>query len=219
MSHITLVRHGQANSDARDEEGYDRLSDLGWDQARWLGAHFDETGETFARVYCGTLRRQCETAQAIAAGPDIQQDARLNELEYFTLAQLMEAQHGTAIPQEHEAFLDHLPLLFTRWHAGELEGAPESFAAFEARVREVIGEIAQGAGRALVVTSGGVIGTVMRYVMALEVRAMARICLTIENSSVHRLQPLGREGDLALLQFNATPHLEGISRQFARSHV
>ena len=36
MSHVTLVRHGQANSSARDELGYDRLSELGWQQAEWL---------------------------------------------------------------------------------------------------------------------------------------------------------------------------------------
>ena len=41
MPHITLVRHGQANSDAKDEDGYDKLSDLGHQQARWLGEHFD----------------------------------------------------------------------------------------------------------------------------------------------------------------------------------
>ena len=37
MSHITLIRHGQANSQARDEASYDRLSDLGHQQAAWLG--------------------------------------------------------------------------------------------------------------------------------------------------------------------------------------
>ena len=31
MTQITLVRHGQANSNARDEASYDRLSELGWE--------------------------------------------------------------------------------------------------------------------------------------------------------------------------------------------
>jgi phosphohistidine phosphatase SixA len=34
---LVLIRHGQANSAANDEDGYDRLSDLGHQQARWLG--------------------------------------------------------------------------------------------------------------------------------------------------------------------------------------
>ena len=37
MGEVVLVRHGQANSGATDEESYDRLSDLGHQQARWLG--------------------------------------------------------------------------------------------------------------------------------------------------------------------------------------
>ena len=37
MSFITLIRHGQANSSATTEEGYDNLSELGKTQARWLG--------------------------------------------------------------------------------------------------------------------------------------------------------------------------------------
>ena len=39
MSVITFIRHGQANSSATTEEGYDNLSDLGKTQARWLGEH------------------------------------------------------------------------------------------------------------------------------------------------------------------------------------
>jgi phosphohistidine phosphatase SixA len=37
MGELVLIRHGQANSAANDEDGYDRLSDLGHQQARWLG--------------------------------------------------------------------------------------------------------------------------------------------------------------------------------------
>ena len=41
MSQITLVRHGQANSGAQDEAGYDALSDLGARQSAWLGDYWD----------------------------------------------------------------------------------------------------------------------------------------------------------------------------------
>ena len=96
MSHVTLVRHGQANSAARTEGDYDRLSDLGHQQAAWLGEHFRDAGETFARAYCGTLRRHAETAAAMGA-EDLVIDPRLNELEYFTLSQLLEQQQGVAV--------------------------------------------------------------------------------------------------------------------------
>ena len=52
MLHLTLVRHGQANSDARDESSYDQLSVLGHQQARWLGAHFTAANVDFDQIYC-----------------------------------------------------------------------------------------------------------------------------------------------------------------------
>ena len=219
MSFVTLVRHGQANSAARDEGGYDRLSDLGWQQARWLGAYFREAGDAFARVHTGTLRRHVETAEGIAADcpRPVIRDERLNELEYFTMATALEAEHGIPVPTDREGFIHHLPLLFAHWRDGRIEGAPERFDAFEARVGDVLREIAGGEGRALVVTSGGLIGMAMRIVMGLDLPAMAHLCLAIENSSVHRIQPL--PGGLAMTQFNALPHLDTPERQHARSHL
>ena len=40
MPEITMVRHGQAKQNATSEEDYDRLSELGQTQARWVGEHF-----------------------------------------------------------------------------------------------------------------------------------------------------------------------------------
>lgn len=219
MSFVTLVRHGQANSSAREEIAYDRLSDLGWRQSRWLGAHFRGAGDVFARVYRGSLRRHAETLEAIApesaAAPVI--DDRLNEMAYFDMARLMEAQHGIALPVDREGFVAHLPKLLETWRAGGIDGAPESFEAFENRVRDALDEIAAGEGSALVVTSGGLIGMAMRLVMDLDIRSMAHLCLAVENSSVHRIQPL--PSGLAMTQFNALPHLDTPERAHARSHL
>ncbi|MCT4554489.1 MAG: histidine phosphatase family protein [Pelagimonas sp.] len=219
MSFITLVRHGQANSAARDEGGYDRLSPLGHEQARWLGDWFRDGGEVFSRVYTGTLRRHIETAEGIApnCSEAPMRDARLNEMEYFTLATLIQEQHGIPLPEEREAFITHLPTLFTLWQEGKIEGAPETFTDFQTRVGDVLQDIAAGQGRALVVTSGGLIGMAMRIVMRLDIAAMSHACLSIENSSLHRVQPLST--GLALTQFNAIPHLDTPARQHARSHI
>ncbi|MCA0940043.1 histidine phosphatase family protein [Yangia mangrovi] len=217
MSHVTLVRHGQANTHAKDEISYDRLSDLGRQQARWLGEHMRGTGDVFARAYCGTLQRHRETAAEMAIGLEVVQDARLNELEYFTMAQLLDQQHGIALPPDREGFIRHLPTLFTYWREGRLEGAPESFEHFEGRVREVLDEIAAGEGRAVVVTSGGLIGMAMRVTMGLEMQALAHACLAIENTSLHRFQPLAT--GLCLTLFNAVPHLEAAERSLARTHL
>lgn len=219
MPHITLVRHGQANTEARDEISYDRLSDLGHQQARWLGAHMDATGDRFQRVYCGTLTRHIETATSMGASShaEIVQDARLNEFTYFTLSQLMEEQHGLSVPAEREGFVEHLPAVLGAWERGEIENAPETYAAFETRVRAAMADIAAGEGRALVVTSGGLIGMVLRQTLSLDVAGWSKMCLAIMNTSVHRWQMVLDQP--LLVQFNGVPHLEAPERHSAQTHL
>ena len=219
MSQITLVRHGQAQTGARDEHGYDRLSPLGHLQAGWLGEHLSDTREMIERVYCGTLTRHIETAAAMGVGQhaEIVQDARLNEMEFFTLAQLYGAQHGAPLPDTREGFVAYMPRLLAAWEAGEIDSPPESFDAFTARVTDAIAEISAGRGPALVVTSGGLIGMVLRQTMGLGTPAFAKACIAIMNTSVHRLHRLG--SDMALTQFNAVPHLDRPERQYAQTHL
>jgi len=219
MSHIVLVRHGQANTGAREEGDYDRLSPLGHQQSGWLGEHFRQKGDVFAHVWTGTLRRHVETADAIAAespGP-ITRDERLNELEYFTLSQLLADQHDIPWPSNREGFLRHLPCLFGHWRDGKLEGAPESFDHFETRVRDAIDEISALPGRSLVVTSGGLIGMAMRLTLGLDMPVFCNVCLSVQNTSVSSWLPL--DGQLALTQFNALPHLDTPERLFAQTHI
>jgi broad specificity phosphatase PhoE len=216
MSHITLIRHGQANTQARDEAGYDRLSPLGHRQAEWLGAHLRASAAHHPRVYCGTLRRHHETARSMGLA-DPTCDPRLNELEYFRLAQLLEDQQGIAVPREREGFIAHLPMVFTAWQNGDIKGASETFDAFEARVSQALAEIADGPGPALVVTSGGLIAMAMRQMLGLDIPAMARMALAIMNTSMHRLYPIGDR--LSPVLFNAVPHLEHPDRHFAQTHL
>ena len=60
MGEIILVRHGQANSAANDEEGYDRLSDLGHQQAKWLGDAMPKGKRGW-----GSRQDKAELAQAV----------------------------------------------------------------------------------------------------------------------------------------------------------
>ncbi|EEE36667.1 phosphoglycerate mutase family protein [Rhodobacteraceae bacterium KLH11] len=216
MSQITLVRHGQANTAARDEESYDKLSDLGHQQARWLGAHLRDTRHPYTRSYCGTLTRHAETAASMGLADPVC-DERLNEIEYFTLAQLLEDQHGVAIPTDREGFVEHLPRTFAAWANGDIANPPETFTAFETRVRDALQEIAAGSGPAIVVTSGGLISMVVRQAMGLDIPSMARVALAIMNTSLHRLHPIGTQ--LSPVLFNAVPHLEAPDRQFAQTHL
>ncbi|PIE08395.1 MAG: phosphoglycerate mutase [Rhodobacterales bacterium] len=219
MSQITLVRHGQANSAATDEGGYDALSELGHQQAAWLGDYLEETGERFDRVYTGTLNRHHDTARAmrVTRWADPVADARLNEVEYFDLSNRMHAQMGIPLPTNRDEFIDHLPLVFTAWQDGRIAGASESFHDFQGRIDAVLTEIAAGDGRALVVTSGGLIAMAIRVAMGLDLGAFARLALTIKNSSIHQLHPVG--SGLTLTGFNAVPHLASRDRQPAQTYI
>lgn len=217
MSHLTLIRHGQANSAATDETGYDRLSPLGKRQAEWLGAHLGETRDFHPRIFSGTLRRHVETAEGLGLGDTTTQDERLNELAYFTLAECLADEHGIPTPAQQADFVNHLPTLFHYWSEDRLSGAPESFATFEARVSGALEDISSGDGPALVITSGGVIAVSIRKALGLDIAATARTALAIMNSSMHRLFPIG--GTLTPTLFNAVPHLDKPDRHHARTHV
>ncbi|MDO5757456.1 MAG: histidine phosphatase family protein [Rhodobacterales bacterium] len=216
MTEIILVRHGQANSNATDEAGYDRLSDLGHRQAAWLGDWLNGTEPHFDRVITGTLTRQRQTAAAMGYRAT-RQDPRLNELTYFNLAHAMEAQHGVPAPDSAQEFARYLPDVISHWAEDRLTGVPETFGSFRARIIALMDEVCTDHGRTLMVTSGGVIGMVMQHVLGLQTRAMALMMLRIQNSSVHRLRHV--HGRLVLDTFNATPHLDAADRAHARTFI
>lgn len=212
MGEIVLVRHGQANSHADNEADYDRLSDLGHLQARWLGDWFAEREAPFDRVLSGTLRRHRETAAAM--GVEAEEDARLNEMDYFNLGQALEDTHGVPMP-DADGFPEHLPQVMRAWHAAEIQG-DESFAAFETRITDLLVEAATEGRRTLCVTSGGVIGMAVRHVLDLDPLRLSMILLPIRNTSIHRFRV---RGDAMLLDgFNATPHLDRTDRGHALTH-
>lgn len=219
MSQITLIRHGQANSTAQDEAGYDALSDLGAQQSAWLGDYWAQTGEHFDRVYTGTLTRHRETATAMNAArwAEPVADPRLNEVAYFDLSNRMHLQLGIALPTCREEFIDHLPLVFTHWQDGKIDGASESFHDFQSRIDDALTDIAAGPGRALVVTSGGLIAMAIRVAMGLDLSSFARLALAIQNTSVHQLHPIG--SGLTLSGFNALPHLAAPDRHHAQTYL
>lgn len=213
MGVITLVRHGQANSAANDEAGYDRLSDLGHQQARWLGDWMRDQGEHFDLVLSGSLRRHRETAAGMGwQSPEI--DPRLNELDYFNLGQALHQAQG--IPQASpENFVDHFITVLHAWERAEIQGN-ETFRSFEERVSGILKEASQPGRQVLCITSGGVIAMIVRHLLGLDLTRMAHVSLPILNTSIHRIhvRPVGT----ILAGFNAVPHLEKAERVDAQTH-
>ncbi|MCT8161983.1 histidine phosphatase family protein [Pseudoruegeria sp. SHC-113] len=216
MAELILVRHGQANSTAQDAESYDNLSPLGIEQGRWLGEALQQGALPFSHTVCGTLRRHHQTAAAM--GQDLRAtDPRLDEFDYFGLAQQMQAEHGIAMPQDGAGFAAHVPVLLDHWQRRALSDVAESFNAFETRVAEALNAHTADGGRVLLVTSGGVISMALRLVLGLDLAATGKIMLQVMNSSLHRIERI--HGQMMLAQFNATPHLDAPERAHARTFV
>jgi broad specificity phosphatase PhoE len=217
MGRIVLVRHAQASFGAPD---YDRLSPLGHQQADWLAGYFRAHDLRFDRVVRGDLRRHRETAAALAAhgiGPVPHIDPRLDEFDYDPLQDAYHRATGVAPAASRDAFLREFPQVLAGWAEGRLTGAPETFAAFEARVTEALDDALAAGESTLVVTSGGVIGMVLRRVLRLDLAATADIMLSIHNATVHEL--IAEAGTLRLSLFNASPHFDPTERSHARTYI
>lgn len=213
MGTITFVRHGQANSAAKNEIDYDQLSALGTLQGTWLGEWMRQQGESFDLVLSGSLNRHLQTSAAMGwANPLI--DPRLNEMDYFNLGKALEDDHGIPMP-DPEGFATHVHQVMEAWQTAQIKGN-ETFASFEARVSGVLEEAAQPGRHVLCITSGGVIGMILRHLLNLDTLSFGRILLPIHNSSLHRVH-VTPHGNI-LSGFNATPHLDPPERSYARTH-
>lgn len=216
MVELTLIRHGQAQTGAKDEASYDSLSDLGHQQARWLGEVLRE-GQPFDQVISGVMTRQIETVESMAlAGVPHNTDARLNELDYFGLAESLRASDGVAIPGDIQSFALHVPQLLDVWRNGNVDGGLETYDEFCSRIMGALHNAAGQDGRIVLVTSTGVIATLAAIALGLDMVKKTKLFLKVMNTSVHKFELVG--GDLHLTQFGAIPHLEQPNRTHARTY-
>src|SRR5260221_13585584 len=191
MAELVLVRHGQASFGAED---YDRLSELGWQQSRWLGEYFRERSIVFDLVLRGSLRRHAETLQGIAEGMGVAldggEDPRLNE--YDSHALLSAHLKGKPMLQGADR-REHFRVLreaMYAWADGTLAGHPhEPFAEFRGRVLAALGALRAGkAKRGLVVSSGGPISTILAEVLGMPQRGVVDLNLQTRNTGITELQ-------------------------------
>ncbi|MCL4747220.1 MAG: phosphoglycerate mutase family protein [Burkholderiaceae bacterium] len=219
MSMVLMVRHAQASFGAAD---YDRLSELGHRQSRWLGEHFRERGVKFTRVVCGTLVRQRETAEGIVAamGADrsaIESDAGLNEypgealFRAYTGGDQRDAQAG-----DYGRYWRVFREAMQAWSQDRIAGVPESWAQFGARVNAALVAAASGTQRddvVLVVSSGGAIGRAVADIASSPASVAIEFNLQFRNTGVCEL--IWGAGRFRLLSFNGAPHLDHPQRREA----
>ena len=213
MAELVLVRHAQASFGADD---YDRLSDLGWRQSRWLGEYFAERGAAFDCVVLGSLRRHAQTLAGIAEGMGralgAEEDARLNEYDSHGLLRAYgvtrEAEKELPAGGDRRAHFRILREALYAWTDGTLAGAPhERFAEFRGRVLAALAALrARPAKRVLVVSSGGPIATILTEVLGMPLRGVVDLNLQTRNTGITELQ--AGASRIQFVSFNNVPHLD-----------
>ena len=219
MAELVLVRHGQASFGADD---YDKLSELGWRQSRWLGEYYAQRGVVFDRVVGGSLRRHVETLAGIGEGMGRalagDEDARLNE--YDSHALLRAHMKGNPMPEGDDR-REHFRVLRAAmydWTDGTLAGAPhEPFTEFRGRVLAALSAVRSGAAtRVLVVSSGGPISTILAEVLGMPPRGVVDLNLQTRNTGISELQ--AGASRIHCVSFNNVPHLDRPDRAGALTY-
>lgn len=220
MGEILFIRHGQASFGTDD---YDRLSELGWQQARWLGEHLASVGQQVDKIVTGSLRRHRETASAILdtmqprVAPEITDD--LNELSYDQLH--ADAEAAGLLPkidmQMQGSFRITMPIIMEAWESRAFATDHELFSGFRERVVRTVDRVAEAGKSVLIVSSGGPKAVLLRDVLGVDSKQMTRLLLQTMNASYTRFAVY--EDGVHLAEFNAVPHLSGPERVDARTYI
>ncbi len=238
MSHIVLVRHGQASF---LEQDYDKLCANGEEQAKLLGEYWARRGVVPGAVYSGPRVRQIETARIVAgafsrAGVDFPETVVMNEFDEYQaeavlrecLPQLVQvnaeirelrrayeksnATTGSARSHDRRKTFQRLfEAVISKWVAGEVraEGI-ESWHEFCLRVER---------GLAQVVRDTAPAASAVVFTSAGPIGAAMRRAMHLSAEDALQLTWMSRNasftGFLAsgerftLSTFNAHPHLDG----------
>ena len=212
---LWLIRHGQA---AFASDDYDRLTDLGWQQARWLGEHLARMETGFDRIASGTLRRQRETAEAISDELRIAPEVVPGLEEYSAHTLLQKAGYKDRDPSvSRREHFQRLRGLLLDWSDGKAE-SNETWGDFRERVMGAVGELTgSGRGRVLAAASGGSIAMALTTILRLPADQMIEFNLQIRNTGISRLVFTGSRTYFNM--FNAIPHIERPDRRHAETYT
>jgi broad specificity phosphatase PhoE len=228
MAELFLVRHAQA---AFGTDDYDRLTELGHQQARWLGEYFRDRNAAFDRVVTGTLRRHRETLEGIMEGgcrvEAAHADARLDEYDPERLVRAhlaaLEGERADLPPAVPDAPEDsrkqHFRLLreaLTAWTDGRVdatvhrpftefqEGAYEAF-------RAACNPEPQLPERVLMISSGGPIASILAHHLEMPASSFVALNLQVRNSGFCELRFNAVAAQV--VSFNNVPHLDQPKRR------
>jgi broad specificity phosphatase PhoE len=226
MSVIYLIRHGQASFGT---DNYDQLSALGREQSALLGSYFAALGEPIHGIYTGTLERQRETAQLVAAAlapltPPLTVEPAFDEYESESILRAFAASQTQAqladagwpdLHTDRRRFQFFLERAARAWVDAQIVAADMlPWRDFHGRIIVAIEKImrAEGRGKTLLVsTSGGVIGTIVAHVLGLANHIGIELNWAVHNASITRL--IYNADKVSLSMFNGLPHLDQEGRR------
>ncbi len=183
MKTILLARHGQASF---GEDNYDKLSELGVQQASILGQYFADQQRQVDNIFTGTMIRQQDTAKHFCR-PFLLDSGR--SIPARTLAEFNEFDHEEVLLKycdcssmrdfrakyaDANLSTQQLVELFQqsmiRWHLGKHDSDyHESWIQFAQRASYGLQQVANNTEEgqtSLVFTSGGVIASIVSYLLA-----------------------------------------------------
>jgi broad specificity phosphatase PhoE len=194
---------------------YDRLSALGKEQSRVLGAALSARGVQPNLVVRGAMRRHRQTTDAAVDGggwtAEVVEDAGWDEFDHQQMLELHPSGVGEGEELTKAAFQRWFEEATQRWTSGEFpDDYDESFADFGTRVdaalRRTVDRL-EPSQTAVVVTSGGPVSWVAATLIGAGAEVWARLNPVTVNSSVTKVV-VGRRG-ATLVSFNDHSHLEG----------
>jgi broad specificity phosphatase PhoE len=211
MAQMILVRHAQASFGADD---YDKLSDLGHQQASLLGGYFTARKQAFDLVVTGNMLRHKQTATGIlgsATKHNIITDAGWDEFDFENIVSAYlhaNPQHKPAPNSPRSDWYKVLKKAMLAWSTGTLSlGDGETWDQFCERVKMGAEFIRKSEYKnVLVVTSGGAMAVFLMALLNTSVEQAISFNLQIKNTSVNQFY-FSRAG-YQLNSFNNVPHLD-----------
>jgi broad specificity phosphatase PhoE len=229
MGLLTFVRHGQASFLA---DNYDKLSDLGEDQARRLGEYWADRAVKIDTVYAGPLVRQRTTADRAAEAyahrglpwPEVHILDDLEEFPADTLGKkimpqliaedpaiaqsLMAFQNATETRERERHFQRAFEIVADYWIQGRFDDDVESWKSFQTRVERALTHMTSDAHRGqhvVAFTSGGPTALAARYALDATPKAAMALAWTLRNGSISEF--LFSNDRFTLQTYNGLPYL------------
>ncbi|MCW8091511.1 histidine phosphatase family protein [Alteromonas sp. ASW11-130] len=214
MAAIYLIRHGQASFHAED---YDKLSELGIEQAAFVGRAMAYQKVVPDAVYRGSLLRHKETAEhslpQFGEGLDVHELPQWNEYDHREILARYDERLATPAstkellgshPHPMDALKNAIMKAMAKWMSGAHDANySESWEQFNARVFDGLDVVRKAGHNASVVyTSGGPISLITCKLLGLPLTDLMKINWMLVNGGITKLIVRGKDRKLSLSSLN-----------------